>query len=193
MDGEMDVGKGLWARMQLGVLPCLHLQVHSSALRVSYVVTEALPGKWHLLPPQVHNIAPRVPRHTTGPSSAPRRTTSRSRACGQWRLSVQLELIPSHVQPFQSVWSVDLPLAQASSWSLSCHTFTSCPRVCLPMQVDPIRGNVAFSSAISGWSFTLRSFAQLYADVFDAEFDPRCGRGRVCMYVRRPPAAGRSR
>mmetsp|Transcript_32249 Transcript_32249/g.84013 ORF Transcript_32249/g.84013 Transcript_32249/m.84013 type:complete len:1110 (+) Transcript_32249:169-3498(+) len=41
------------------------------------------------------------------------------------------------------------------------------------MEVDPIRGNVAFSAAISGWSFTLRSFAQLYADIFDAEFDPR--------------------
>jgi hypothetical protein len=41
-------------------------------------------------------------------------------------------------------------------------------------QVDPVKGNVAFSSAFSGWSFTLRSFAQLYADVFDADFDPRC-------------------
>mmetsp|Transcript_826 Transcript_826/g.1239 ORF Transcript_826/g.1239 Transcript_826/m.1239 type:complete len:995 (+) Transcript_826:135-3119(+) len=41
------------------------------------------------------------------------------------------------------------------------------------LEVDPIRGNVAFSAAVSGWSFTLQSFAQLYADVTGASFDPR--------------------
>lgn len=34
-----------------------------------------------------------------------------------------------------------------------------------------MRGNVAFTSAQSGWSFTLQSFAKLYADVFGAAFD----------------------
>ena len=38
-------------------------------------------------------------------------------------------------------------------------------------QVDPVRNNVAFTSAQSGWSFTLQSFAQLYADVFGTAFD----------------------
>ena len=33
------------------------------------------------------------------------------------------------------------------------------------MQVHPVKGNVAFSAANSGWSFTLRSFAQLYLQV----------------------------
>jgi hypothetical protein len=41
-------------------------------------------------------------------------------------------------------------------------------------QVDPVKGNVIFSSAIAGWSFSLRSFAQLYIDVTGASFDPRC-------------------
>ncbi|KAL6759260.1 elongation factor EF-Tu-like protein [Haematococcus lacustris] len=41
------------------------------------------------------------------------------------------------------------------------------------LEVDPIKGNVAFSAAVSGWSFTLNSFARLYADIFGAAFDPR--------------------
>eukprot|EP00201_Polytomella_parva_P023615 CAMPEP_0175046266 /NCGR_PEP_ID=MMETSP0052_2-20121109/4931_1 /TAXON_ID=51329 ORGANISM="Polytomella parva, Strain SAG 63-3" /NCGR_SAMPLE_ID=MMETSP0052_2 /ASSEMBLY_ACC=CAM_ASM_000194 /LENGTH=1056 /DNA_ID=CAMNT_0016309985 /DNA_START=63 /DNA_END=3230 /DNA_ORIENTATION=+ len=45
--------------------------------------------------------------------------------------------------------------------------------------LDPVKGNVAFSSAISGWSFTLESFALLYRDVYAsagvaaADFDHR--------------------
>ncbi|MEW5309265.1 MAG: hypothetical protein WDW38_001161 [Sanguina aurantia] len=39
--------------------------------------------------------------------------------------------------------------------------------------VDPVRGNVAFSAALYGWSFTLTSFSQLYADVSGGSFDPR--------------------
>eukprot|EP00884_Botryococcus_braunii_P000125 jgi/Botrbrau1/10112/Bobra.20_2s0019.1 len=39
--------------------------------------------------------------------------------------------------------------------------------------VDPVRGNVGFSSAQSGWSFTLESFAQLYCDVHGIAMDPR--------------------
>ena len=39
------------------------------------------------------------------------------------------------------------------------------------LQVDPVHNNVAFTSAQSGWSFTLQSFAQLYADVFGTAFD----------------------
>ena len=41
----------------------------------------------------------------------------------------------------------------------------------LALQVDPVHNNVAFTSAQSGWSFTLQSFAQLYADVFGTAFD----------------------
>ncbi len=40
-------------------------------------------------------------------------------------------------------------------------------------QVDPVKGNVAFSSATAGWSFTLQSFAQLYADVYGVAVDAR--------------------
>ena len=40
-------------------------------------------------------------------------------------------------------------------------------------QVDPVKGNVAFSSATAGWSFTLQSFAQLYADVYGVAIDAR--------------------
>lgn len=47
------------------------------------------------------------------------------------------------------------------------------PRWLRPRQVDPVKGNVAFSSATSGWSFTLLSFAQLYRDVLGVHFDPR--------------------
>jgi hypothetical protein len=41
----------------------------------------------------------------------------------------------------------------------------------LALQMDPVHNNVAFTSAQSGWSFTLQSFAQLYADVFGTAFD----------------------
>ena len=36
-----------------------------------------------------------------------------------------------------------------------------------------MKGNVAFSSATAGWSFTLQSFAQLYADVYGVTLDAR--------------------
>ena len=36
-----------------------------------------------------------------------------------------------------------------------------------------MKGNVAFSSATAGWSFTLQSFAQLYADVYGVAIDAR--------------------
>lgn len=38
--------------------------------------------------------------------------------------------------------------------------------------LDPAAGNVAFASALYGWSFTLDSFARLYVDVFGASFEP---------------------
>ncbi len=40
-------------------------------------------------------------------------------------------------------------------------------------QLDPVKGNVAFSSAAAGWSFTLQSYARLYKDVFGAALDTR--------------------
>lgn len=39
--------------------------------------------------------------------------------------------------------------------------------------LDPVRGNVTFSAAQSGWSFSLQSFARLYAEIYGAGFDPR--------------------
>lgn len=39
-------------------------------------------------------------------------------------------------------------------------------------EVDPVKGNVTFSAALYGWSFTLRSFAQLYADIWGIPLDP---------------------
>lgn len=39
------------------------------------------------------------------------------------------------------------------------------------LQVHPVKGNVGFASAQSGWSFTLRSFAQLYMDVHETFID----------------------
>lgn len=44
-------------------------------------------------------------------------------------------------------------------------------RAALTPQVSPLTGNVAFSSAQSGWSFTLQSFSQLYCDVLGVKFD----------------------
>ncbi len=38
-------------------------------------------------------------------------------------------------------------------------------------QVSPTRGNVGFSSAQSGWSFTLHSFSKLYCDVYGVHMD----------------------
>lgn len=46
-----------------------------------------------------------------------------------------------------------------------------CSLLFISLQVDPVRGDVAFTSAQSGWSFTLQSFAQLYADVFGVPLD----------------------
>ncbi|GAX78591.1 hypothetical protein CEUSTIGMA_g6030.t1 [Chlamydomonas eustigma] len=40
-------------------------------------------------------------------------------------------------------------------------------------EVDPVKGNVVFSAAVYGWSFTLRSFAQLYADLWGTPLDPK--------------------
>lgn len=34
-----------------------------------------------------------------------------------------------------------------------------------------MKGNVGFSSAQSGWSFTLKSFAQLYSDIYRTYMD----------------------
>ncbi len=39
------------------------------------------------------------------------------------------------------------------------------------LQVSPLTGNVAFSSAQSGWSFTLQSFSDLYCEVYGIAFD----------------------
>lgn len=41
------------------------------------------------------------------------------------------------------------------------------------LEVDPVKGNVAFSAGLSGWSFTLQSFAHLYVDVYGENFDTR--------------------
>ncbi len=38
-------------------------------------------------------------------------------------------------------------------------------------QLDPLEGNVAFSAAQASWSFTLTSFAKMYAEVYGPVFD----------------------
>lgn len=38
-------------------------------------------------------------------------------------------------------------------------------------QVDPVRGTVAFGSALFGWAFTLTKFARIYAEKFKVDFD----------------------
>ena len=40
-------------------------------------------------------------------------------------------------------------------------------------QVDPLRGTVAFTAALYGWSFTLESFALLYCEVYQIPLDPK--------------------
>lgn len=37
--------------------------------------------------------------------------------------------------------------------------------------LNPVKGNVAFSAAESGWSFTLESFARLYCEVHGVAMD----------------------
>lgn len=39
--------------------------------------------------------------------------------------------------------------------------------------LNPVKGNVAFASAESGWSFTLASFARLYCQVHGVDMDAR--------------------
>ena len=34
------------------------------------------------------------------------------------------------------------------------------------MQVDPSKGNVGFGSGLHGWAFTLKQFAEIYAEKF---------------------------
>lgn len=38
-------------------------------------------------------------------------------------------------------------------------------------QVDPVKGTVAFGSALFGWAFTLTRFARIYAEKFKVDFD----------------------
>jgi len=43
-------------------------------------------------------------------------------------------------------------------------------------QVDPVKGTVAFGSALFGWAFTLTRFARIYADKFKVDFDKMMGK-----------------
>jgi len=38
-------------------------------------------------------------------------------------------------------------------------------------QVDPVKGTVAFGSALFGWAFTLTKFARIYSEKFKIDFD----------------------
>uniref|UniRef100_A0A1I8BHP6 Tr-type G domain-containing protein n=1 Tax=Meloidogyne hapla TaxID=6305 RepID=A0A1I8BHP6_MELHA len=40
-----------------------------------------------------------------------------------------------------------------------------------PIQVDPSIGNVGFGSGLHGWAFTLKQFAEMYADKFGVQVD----------------------
>lgn len=69
--------------------------------------------------------------------------------------------------------------------------------------LDPGKGNVAFAAPLYGWSFTLESFARLYADLHDAPMDPRALASRLWgdvwfhsesrTFRRQPPAEGGER
>ena len=55
-------------------------------------------------------------------------------------------------------------------------------------QVSPTKGNVAFTSAQYGWSFTLQSFARLYCDVHGVVLDSQVrgtGTAALLLHVRR--------
>lgn len=39
------------------------------------------------------------------------------------------------------------------------------------IRLSPELGNVCFASSQTGWCFSLKSFAQLYSDSYEAEFD----------------------
>jgi U5 small nuclear ribonucleoprotein component len=68
--------------------------------------------------------------------------------------------------------------------------------------LDPIKGNVAFSAAYYGWSFTLQSFAHLYALVSGVTMDTKALAARLWgdvwyypeerVFRRKPPAIGES-
>lgn len=72
-----------------------------------------------------------------------------------------------------------------------------------PPLVDPVLGNVAFSAANSGWSFTLLSFAQMYVDICGAAMDTRDFAKRLWgdiyfhpdtrTFRRKPPVGGGER
>ena len=49
------------------------------------------------------------------------------------------------------------------------------PAVAAPVRLNPAAGNVAFAGAGAGWSFTLPSFAQLCADVWEEEEEEGTG------------------
>jgi hypothetical protein len=38
--------------------------------------------------------------------------------------------------------------------------------LCLNFQVDPSKGSVGFGSGLHGWAFTLKQFAEMYAEKF---------------------------
>lgn len=44
-------------------------------------------------------------------------------------------------------------------------------KIFLFLQVDPAYGNVGFGSGLHGWAFTLKQFAEIYADKFGVQID----------------------
>lgn len=48
---------------------------------------------------------------------------------------------------------------------LHTNKHTPCTHTHTTLQVDPLKGNVAFAAPLYGWSFTLESFATLYCEV----------------------------
>lgn len=56
--------------------------------------------------------------------------------------------------------------------SVCCHQWKRCAHT-HSTQLDPVEGNVAFAAAQAGWSFTLESFAKMYAEVYGPLFDTK--------------------
>lgn len=53
---------------------------------------------------------------------------------------------------------------ETSICSMNCNFWALCFGLCL--QVDPSKGSVGFGSGLHGWAFTLKQFAEMYAEKF---------------------------
>jgi U5 small nuclear ribonucleoprotein component len=101
----------------------------------------------------------------------------------------------------------ELKLPPADAYFKLAHTIEEVNNVVLDAsggdasrRLDPIKGNVAFTAAAYGWSFSLTSFAELYAAVAGVDVDSGALAARLWgdvwywpeerVFRRRPPSIG---